>query len=331
MSLTNPSQNQLEGDTLEFTNVWQPISVEEAKEDGFDSSNIIISIRYFLVRFLSCPTPGLRNSIPIIGGRTVPELIVILGIPAVTIGYFIKGAVAPETLADYAGFVAVILGLRHNILGILFGISFERAVFYHKGVGLICFVFLLIHAIQKSAVSATGIAIATIIGLMALLYIGKNFLFELFYYFHIVGYVALIPITKLHGAFLIPYAATVWGADLAFRYVLTMHRIDAEVAILPGHVIKMRFKKVFRYKAGQYCFINISSIDPVQFHPFSLSSAPAADYTTFHIRALGDWTKKLETQVLNSTTKGIPWMPVKISVEGPFGIASIDMSKYRVS
>jgi len=40
-------------------------------------------------------------------------------------------------------------------------------------------------------------------------------------------------------------------------------------------------------------FVNFPSIDPLQWHPFSISSSPEEDEVEFHIRGLGNWTKKL--------------------------------------
>ena len=49
----------------------------------------------------------------------------------------------------------------------------------------------------------------------------------------------------------------------------------------------------FRYKAGQYVFVNIPSLSLFQWHPFSLSSSPYQDTVMVHIRVLGNWTKAL--------------------------------------
>jgi hypothetical protein len=49
----------------------------------------------------------------------------------------------------------------------------------------------------------------------------------------------------------------------------------------------------FQYKAGQYIFVCIPEIAKLEFHPFSLSSAPYEDEVCISIRDLGDWTSKL--------------------------------------
>mgnify|MGYP001807039733 CR=1 FL=1 len=46
---------------------------------------------------------------------------------------------------------------------------------------------------------------------------------------------------------------------------------------------------------GQYVFINIPGISWMEFHPFSLSSAPGENRVHLHVRVLGDWTRRLHT------------------------------------
>lgn len=49
----------------------------------------------------------------------------------------------------------------------------------------------------------------------------------------------------------------------------------------------------FRYLPGQYIFVALPSISRFEFHPFTLTSAPHEEYLTLHVRAVGDWTRKL--------------------------------------
>ena len=49
----------------------------------------------------------------------------------------------------------------------------------------------------------------------------------------------------------------------------------------------------FKYRGGQYIFLCIPDVAKLEWHPFSLSSAPYEDDVTVHIRVLGDWTEKL--------------------------------------
>ena len=49
----------------------------------------------------------------------------------------------------------------------------------------------------------------------------------------------------------------------------------------------------YTWKSGQYAFLNIPAIHPIQWHPFSIASSPNGNYLSFLIKRAGDWTGKL--------------------------------------
>ncbi|NXI90607.1 NOX5 oxidase, partial [Psophia crepitans] len=52
--------------------------------------------------------------------------------------------------------------------------------------------------------------------------------------------------------------------------------------------------QLFRYKPGDYVYLNIPAIAAYEWHPFTISSAPEQRETLWlHIRSLGQWTNKL--------------------------------------
>lgn len=69
-----------------------------------------------------------------------------------------------------------------------------------------------------------------------------------------------------------------------------------KVAIYPGNVLTLQMSKPpqFRYKSGQYMFVQCAAVSPFEWHPFSITSAPGDDYLSVHIRQLGDWTQELK-------------------------------------
>ncbi|KAM7273963.1 hypothetical protein ACFE04_028627 [Oxalis oulophora] len=69
-----------------------------------------------------------------------------------------------------------------------------------------------------------------------------------------------------------------------------------KVAINPGNVLALQMSKPpqFRYKSGQYMFVQCPAVSPFEWHPFSITSAPGDDYLSIHIRQLGDWTQELK-------------------------------------
>lgn len=68
------------------------------------------------------------------------------------------------------------------------------------------------------------------------------------------------------------------------------------VAILTtlSDAIELQIEKPsFRYKAGQWLFLNCPQISAQQWHPFTITSCPFDPYVSVHIRQVGDWTKDL--------------------------------------
>ncbi|GMH09363.1 hypothetical protein Nepgr_011204 [Nepenthes gracilis] len=118
-----------------------------------------------------------------------------------------------------------------------------------------------------------------------------------------------------------------------------------KVAIYPGNVLTLQMSKPpqFRYKSGQYMFVQCPAVSPFEWHPFSITSAPGDDFLSVHIRQLGDWTQELrrvfsevcEAPVAGksgllradeSTRRSLP----KLLIDGPYGAPAQDYRKYDV-
>ncbi|XP_020233487.1 respiratory burst oxidase homolog protein C [Cajanus cajan] len=122
-----------------------------------------------------------------------------------------------------------------------------------------------------------------------------------------------------------------------------------KVTLYPGNVLSLQMSKPqgFDYRSGQYMFVNCAAVSPVEWHPFSITSAPDDDYLSVHIKILGDWTRSLKTkfsqacqQPLNGQSgllraecmKGenssTPFP--KVLVDGPYGAPAQDYREYEV-
>jgi len=73
----------------------------------------------------------------------------------------------------------------------------------------------------------------------------------------------------------------------------------------------------FAFSAGQYAFVNIPSITPLEWHPFTISSSPGENDLKFHIKNMGKdtWTARLAR--LYSCDR--PFSPPIINIDGPYG------------
>ncbi|NXE98967.1 NOX5 oxidase, partial [Menura novaehollandiae] len=124
--------------------------------------------------------------------------------------------------------------------------------------------------------------------------------FEIFYWSHL-SYIPVWILLLLHGPhfwkwFVIPGSLFVLekALGLAWRRAGGLRILEAN--LLPSQVTHLVIQrpKSFRFKAGDYLYLNIPAIAAYEWHPFSISSAPEQPETLWlHIRALGQWTTKL--------------------------------------
>ncbi|KAL5698248.1 hypothetical protein ACHQM5_029313 [Ranunculus cassubicifolius] len=120
-----------------------------------------------------------------------------------------------------------------------------------------------------------------------------------------------------------------------------------KVAELPGNVFSMIMSKPhgFKYRSGQYIFLQCPRISPFEWHPFSITSAPGDDFLTVHIRTVGDWTQELKrvfadpggaANVIGTAKFGKNVQRVdskgtrKLLVDGPYGAPAQDYRNYDV-
>ncbi|KAJ3671038.1 hypothetical protein LUZ60_008464 [Juncus effusus] len=118
-----------------------------------------------------------------------------------------------------------------------------------------------------------------------------------------------------------------------------------KVAIYHGNVLTLQMSKPqgFKYKSGQYMFVQCPNVSPFEWHPFSITSAPDDDYLSIHIRQLGDWTRELKLMFSEvcepsvsgksgllradeNTKKCLP----KLLIDGPYGAPAQDYKNYDV-
>ena len=120
--------------------------------------------------------------------------------------------------------------------------------------------------------------------------------FELFYYTHHLFIVVLIFLC-LHypGSFvyLIPGVAVYMVDKL---YPLFSYRSSGQVktTLVSADVLEVSVPTSTQsYYGGAYVFLNCPAVSWLQWHPFSLTSAPSKhnDHLVFHIKAAGEWTQ----------------------------------------
>ncbi|KAG5230440.1 respiratory burst oxidase family protein [Salix suchowensis] len=186
--------------------------------------------------------------------------------------------------------------------------------------------------------------------------------FNAFWYSHHL-FVVVYTLLVLHGYYL--YLTHEWYKKTTWMYLTVPVLLYAserfiralrssikavtiqKVAIYPGNVLALHMSKPqgFRYKSGQYMFVNCAAVSPFEWHPFSITSAPGDDYLSVHIRTLGDWTGQLRTvfsEACQPPPNGSSGLPrddcfqgqsphfPRVLIDGPYGAPAQDYKKYEV-
>ncbi|XP_073710466.1 NADPH oxidase 1 [Misgurnus anguillicaudatus] len=122
----------------------------------------------------------------------------------------------------------------------------------------------------------------------------------------------------------------IYLCERILRFIRYMQPVSyRKIVIRPSRVLELQLVKPgFKMEVGQYVFLNCPDISQLEWHPFTMTSAPEEDFFSVHIRLAGDWTEKLIKMVENLPEGA---QGPKISVDGPFGTASEDVFQYEVS
>jgi hypothetical protein len=173
--------------------------------------------------------------------------------------------------------LTVLFALRNNVLTVLFGISFEKALAWHQFTAILVIFMTMIHAtiiVKKSGLivksidshKATGAAMLIVLLVMSMSIRLKKYHFEAFYYLHISMFLLAIRLALLHEAYIFAYVSLLWALDIFIRYYLAAYKVQADVTSLPGEIIRVSFKKPFHFSPGQYCFISVPALSYYQYH-----------------------------------------------------------------
>nr|XP_015207190.1 PREDICTED: NADPH oxidase 1 isoform X2 [Lepisosteus oculatus] len=118
--------------------------------------------------------------------------------------------------------------------------------------------------------------------------------------------------------------------ERVLRFIRYLQKVTyRKIVIHPSNVLELQLTKPgFHMEVGQYVFLNCPSVSQLEWHPFTLTSAPEEDFMSVHIRSVGDWTRGLISQ-LENLPEGA--QGPRMAVDGPFGTASEDVFDYEVS
>jgi predicted ferric reductase len=304
------------------------------------------------------------------GERLVFVCYVLMNVAFLVISSFVYAA-AQRTYVLCFGFLCavtfaiVLLPIsRTSIWLYAFGISFERAVKWHRIFVLVVSISLLVHGITMSLQYSTTHLFTKIettegygnlYGVLSAIFLGpviafaiepiRRRFFEVFYYAHQLFFIGMI-FAFLHSktAFWLGIGPLALHAiDRAVRFYRGRKAVTlVNARVLPAGgsssrvvtELRVNVPSGFKYRAGDYAFINIRSISGVDWHPFSISSDPTDPNgdVTFHIMFNGDdsgsftarvaqWAQQTVPQLFHPSSPGLA--EGEVSIDGPYGSLSL--------
>ena len=208
----------------------------------------------------------------------------------------------------------------------ILGIPFERAIKYHRGLGLLTYLFVTAHMLLwwiKWAIEGTWwwnlvhpedlkispdwhhsdnftiitselawLALTFMIGLALF---ARRSSYELFYYIHVPVGISFMAAALLHAWSFWYYSAGglfLWALDASLRTIRLSQAgrgtpKEASFDHRTGVTTLAFDRSAFDHVApAQYVFLCVPELGIAERHPFTISSAPAAAERTLHIKAL---------------------------------------------
>ena len=147
--------------------------------------------------------------------------------------------------------------------------------------------------------------------------------FDLWFWIHVGSAICCIIFAIMHEVETIYYVAVWWFLDMLMRYIVMAgckHPHKANLELVGEDIVKVSFSKSsgFEYNGGQFVQISFPALNPLAFHPISISSSPSDEIVTLHIRQLGNWSKSLVELAKKEEE-------ASILIEGPYGSLSVDV------
>jgi ferredoxin-NADP reductase len=237
----------------------------------------------------------------------LPELLLLLGY-ALTLGIYLAAALKahPASAARAVGSllpptfgVALLPITRMSVFTPLLGVSFERAIAYHRFASGVAMCIMAAHIAMmvcergvdimttrtensrgQGAVFGTASA-ATFAALVALAAPPvRRYSWEAFKTAHMMLFPTALVLAVLHAKLMLPYlapAVLLWVADMALRALRAArsHPLSALVA-LPGGAVRLDVTTAGRVAVapGQYAFVQLPELGPAEWHPFSCVCVP---------------------------------------------------------
>ncbi|KAK8853509.1 hypothetical protein IAR55_004216 [Kwoniella newhampshirensis] len=151
--------------------------------------------------------------------------------------------------------------------------------------------------------------------------------YEVFQLAHLLMY-PIIGLLMAHGAaglfqwpmlgYFLAFPTLLILVERVTRLFIGFRQLDAVVRVLDSETVQIETiipsERIWRYKPGQYVFLQVPTLSFFQWHPFTVSVCIDKELQ-LHIKTDGNWTKRLRALVPDGQTEA----KIRIGLNGPFG------------
>ena len=260
-------------------------------------------------------------------------------------GYFACAKLVGTT-ATIALAVCVVPATRTTLWVRVFGVSFDRAIMFHRWLCwwavAACWAHLLLYLLRSGTCildnsvaespplnGAISTWIFTALSIMSLNFFRRR-MFEVFRVAHWLFVPAFI-LGIMHTGSVAAYGALpaiLYAIDRLMRWFRSHQEWEAvTVAATGANIVHLTVKPAagsthrLAFEAGQYCFIRVPVISEFEWHPISVCSAPnhSAATLSFAIKSMGanTWSGRLLALAEAGSSTTAP--PLAVRVDGAFG------------
>lgn len=312
-------------------------------------------------RFATLPSP-----VPFLTSRRIPDALRFLAFAGLNVLF---GWNRIRFTTDYKlygwlcianGGISLLLASRTNLFGIVLRIPPSSLLFYHRLVGVATIFHGTFHwgttarhyirtrqldTVLTSGFTQAGLvawAALVVIALTSILRVVRRNAFEVFYYTHLFFFIVYVIGACIHAKhspeFLLP-GLSLWLADRGWRFCYNFRKVTPRSVVhYPGGVTKFKLQGIKVVRPNQRAWIQLPSISFLNWHPFTIATAPGDPVATIAIRDLGGFTKKVQGLALGAngekldprTAVAIAPHAVKIRVDGPYGYPGLQWEQYPV-
>jgi predicted ferric reductase len=234
----------------------------------------------------------------------------------------------------------------------LLGVSFDRAVVYHRAAASCALALMVTHiammvvergvatmrlqqATQYGGGPVFGTAAAAAFAGMATAATPwvRRRSWEAFKAAHVLLLPAALVLAALHAHLVIPYylpGAALWIADVAIRVARSRRSCPiTALQCLPGGAVRLQVSTAgrVRVRPGQYAYVQVPALSAVEWHPFSCICVPGCpDKITFLVASNrhggpGSFAARLAALPLDA-------QPLRARVDGGYGGVALRLGSY---